>query len=50
MWWFIAILVGSYLALGLGMTCLLAQTPYAGVSWIVTTLLWPVFLYALVFG
>lgn len=39
-----------YLALGVGMTALLSQTPYSDNAWWITTLLWPLFLYALVAG
>ena len=41
--------VGIYLALGAATTWLLSQTPYADNGWIVTTLLWPLFLWALFF-
>lgn len=40
----------GYLALGVGVTVLLSQTPYADNAWWITTLLWPLFLYALLFA
>lgn len=39
-----------YLVLGVGTTVLLSQTPYADNAWWITTLLWPLFLYALLFA
>ena len=36
-----------YLALGIGTTVLLSQSPYSDNGWIKLTLLWPVYLWAL---
>lgn len=44
--WCIAI----YVALGIGVTVLLSQTPYSDNAWWLTTLLWPLFLWSLLFG
>lgn len=41
---------GVYLVVGVGITGLLSQTPYADNPWWITILLWPLFLYALVVG
>lgn len=44
--WFAA----GYLVLGILMTVVLSQTPYSDNAWWLTTLLWPLFLFALIFG
>lgn len=41
--------VGIYIALGIGATVMLSQTPYADNAWWKTVLLWPLFLLALFF-
>ena len=37
--------LAGYLVLGIGMTVLLEQTTYRDNGWIVTTLLWPLFIW-----
>ncbi len=39
--------IGGYLAIGVLMTMLLSQTPYSDNGWIITTLLWPLFVIGL---
>lgn len=46
----IAGIVGVYLALGIGMSVLLYQTPYRDNGAIVITLLWPLFLWGILRG
>lgn len=42
--------LGAYVLIGIGVTVLLSQTPYSYNGWVQTTLLWPLFLYALLWG
>lgn len=42
--WFVLL----YLALGVAVTLMLSQTPYADNPWWLTTLIWPLFIWGMV--
>ena len=42
--------LGIYLVIGVLVTFVLSQTPYADNAWWLTTLLWPLFVWAFIFN
>lgn len=43
------VILGAYLAIGAGVALLLSQSPYGAAGWFWIVLLWPLFVFALLF-